>query len=210
MLKYQFGLRNCHLQASRGATIQRFFKFIVGPDKRWAVSDFNVVMLHVGTNNLYINTSGEFGCYMEQLVGRILWLNPDATIVLTSLIPRPADSETTRPKAKMYNFELMRLADQRVGPRFIGTHIMPGVNVFYVNIANCLIDSHGNVKSEMFTRADQLHLSAQGNRTMQFKLRSVMNNFRYNRISRYYNNLPTAMILKYTRECKVVAFNHYK
>ena len=166
-------------------------------------------MLHVGTNNLYINTSGEFGCYIEQLINRILSMNPNATIVLTSLIPRPADTEATRPKAKMFNFELMRMADKRVGPRNSGSLIRPGINVFYVNIANCLIDSHGQVKAEMFTRDDYLHLSARGNRTMNFKLRSVLNNVRYNRISRYYNNLPSAMILSYNRQSRVISINHF-
>ena len=203
MLKYQSELNNCYLQASKGATVERFYRYIVSrkPDKkpRWTVEGFKVVLVHVGSNNLYLLKPDEYGCYMEQLVQRILLLSPGCKVVLTSLLPRPVDSPNTRPVARGYNFELMRLADPRVGPRFAKTTILPGVNTYYVNLANCVIDSNGKVISCMFTKNDSLHLSRQGNTTMKFKLRSILNNFRYGLTSKYLGRLPIKMVHYYQK-----------
>ena len=81
----------------------------------------------------------------------------------------------------------------------------PGVNTFYVNLANCVIDSYGNVLRCMFTKKDGLHLSRLGNKTMKYKLRSILNNFRNGLTSKYLGRLTTKMVHYYLKQDKKMA-----
>ena len=76
---------------------------------------------------------------------------------------------------------------------------MPGVNVFYVNLAKCFVESDGHVIRCMFTRDDGLHLSRQGNLTMKYMLISVFNNVRQGNLKCYVGKLPSKMIHEYTK-----------
>ena len=156
--------------------MQRFFKYIVCLPRIWSVNDFSVILLHVGSNNLSEWEPKEYGGSMEHLVQQILCLNPSAKIILTSIMPRPVDTEETRPKAIAFNNELIRLSDPRAGPRYVKNTIQPGVNVFYANLAKVVVTSEGTVIRKMFTKVDGLHLSERGNQVVEFYLRSVFNN----------------------------------
>ncbi len=185
--------------ASRGATIQRFEHYLFGPKPIWHLDNFKYILLHVGTNNLYLNTADEYGKLMERLLSNIFAKYEDCIVLLTSIMPRPADAPNTRPVARMYNLELIKIADPRVGPQTSKDFIIPGVNVFYVNLAKCFVDSSGKVIRNMFTRDDGLHLSRQGNTTMKYKLISVFNNVKTGNLQCYIGKLPSKMVHEYTK-----------
>ena len=113
-----------------------------------------VVVLMIGTNNMFLNTADEITAADEKIVAEIHEKLPDAKLLLLGIFPRgvdPADPKhpevaVVRAKIKQVNGELAKLDD--------------GNKTRYLDIGDKFLDTNGVIQKDIMS--DALHPTAKG------------------------------------------------
>lgn len=147
--KYVKKTRETFVQAEPGTTISGlYWKIKMHTIK---VTHFEMVLLHVGTNDLEKETSSIISDY-KNLIRAVRRNNSTCLIVVSAVLPRPKDSESMDSKRTSVNASL-RMLCREMDCQFIRTW-RPFVD-----------PSTKQVKRELYAR-DGLHLSAAGTDTL--------------------------------------------
>ena len=82
------------LQAFPGAKIEDIDYLIKSGS---AVVNFDVVLIHVGTNNVNSCKLADFDYYYNQLIATVKrYIQPSTKVILSAIIPRPLDYDYTK------------------------------------------------------------------------------------------------------------------
>ena len=111
-------LRAALTQAVRGAKIVDLELAII--EGIVTIDKFKVILLHVGTNDLYHSSVDQILEDFDKLISTIKIINPNSKLVISSLIPRPVDHNQTIHKIVQINNRLEILCIQ-FGHEFIPT-----------------------------------------------------------------------------------------
>ena len=106
-------VRNCqyHLQPYPGARIQDLTYFI---NSGLVSINYDIVIIHVGTNNVNFCQMADFEFYYNNLVSVVKrHVNPSTKIILSAIIPRPVDDEYTGDFVTAANKALQSLCMKR-------------------------------------------------------------------------------------------------
>ena len=108
--KYSRSLNDTFVQAYPGANINSItFKIRIG---RIKVTEYSIIILHVGTNDLWKRNPSIVINDMKLLIETIRTRNPTAVIVLSQLINRPCDEVETDQYRKTVNRGYQNLAKE--------------------------------------------------------------------------------------------------
>lgn len=91
--KHVKNLRNCTLQAFKGASIRDIIDNITNGVINL---HFNVIIIHVGTNDIYRLHLNEFEFLYHKLITSIRQVNVRAKVILSAILPRPVDFRETK------------------------------------------------------------------------------------------------------------------
>lgn len=91
--KHVKNLRNCTLQAFKGASIRNIIDNITNGVINL---HFNVIIIHVGTNDIYRLHLNEFEFLYHKLITSIRQVNVRAKVILSAILPRPVDFRETK------------------------------------------------------------------------------------------------------------------
>ena len=106
-------VRNCsfHLQPYPGARIQDLTYFI---DSGFVSLNYDVIIIHVGTNNVNFCQLADFEFYYNELVSVVKrYVKPCTKIILSAIIPRLIDNESTGNFVTVVNKALKSLCIRR-------------------------------------------------------------------------------------------------
>ena len=92
---------DCH----PGATIARLTERMMDP--RYQLHKYDIVVVHVGTNNIWSDSKIEIQRQFCELVERFLQVHPRGHVGFSCLLPRHRDEKHTRSKVMMVNEALM-------------------------------------------------------------------------------------------------------
>ena len=121
---------------------------------------FNKIIFHVGTNNLYNSSARNTVSDVNHLIDTSLLYNPNASIAISSILYRPKDHIHTFNKVKEINQSLEKLCLDR------NIHFVHSYKTF----AKC------NLPVVKLYAKDQLHLSPQGTATLRSIFINEFNN----------------------------------
>ena len=100
-------LKNCllpkhsDLYAVGGATVSTLYRSLVHGNI--PVQDYQLIIVHIGTNDYGNDEVDNFKCNIDLLVRTIHRLNSNAKIVLSGIIPRPRDHVSSKATIKHMN-----------------------------------------------------------------------------------------------------------
>ena len=125
-----------------GITLQRLKNTIIqNPD----LVRHPFVLIHVGTNNLYINSPSEMFCLFSDLVDQILQISSQTIVIISSIVPRLIDYDVTKDLIKTINTNL---------------ETTPIPNTIYIQTFGPFLRS-GTPRKELYA-CDGLHLLPRG------------------------------------------------
>ena len=150
--KYSNKLYDTFVQAFPGATINSIIQKVqLG---KIIVEKYNIIVLHVGTNNLMQQKPEEIIDQMNNLIITIRRKNNNAAIVLSQIIHRPCDSEYSEESRILVNKALQKLARKNRPKCFIWCTWRVTEN------------KDKSVNLNLFAR-DHLHLNYLGNKKLR-------------------------------------------
>ena len=158
------------MKAIRGANIQTFIYLI---NQVW-IQDWTrvgVVLIHLGTNDIADGESEQIKPKFEILINLIHARNVHTGVIISGILPRPLDFESTNPIIGDVNRELQTWAAR--------THAVH----FYQSFRPFLHRSMGKdqevkVKSELFSKRCKLHLNYEGLAILVVLLKNQIQLFR--------------------------------
>ena len=100
------GIPDTFVDCRPGKVIKDITKIITAPD--YDIKQFDVVLVHVGTNDLKQSTGPEMLEAFEQLASAFHGIHSWGWLLLSSILPRPRDEKYTRQKVHFVNNELFR------------------------------------------------------------------------------------------------------
>ena len=155
-----------------------------------------IFLVHIGSNDLQYLKPPAYGLYINQLLCILLRANPEAKIVLTSVLPRPKDDHDTKELVCNYNWELKRFADQRIPPIHNAETVRPGFNVFYSALNKVMAGK--NLIYQQYYAIDKLHPSYAGNCMLEAKLRNIFNLMSNNMLGSFLTHVPLVIYWNFT------------
>ena len=158
------GIEGCRVQPFPGDTIAKLTNRLCngGKEPKAVLNDFDVVIFHVGRND--IDNRASFKAIISDF-GNLIAIcrkeNPGIRIIISAIIPRPKDHSITDPMIRDVNAYLSKKMSKSQNFKFICT---------YKPFTHC-----GKVKLELYAKRDLgLHLNSEGqNRLRQFFLRVI-------------------------------------
>jgi lysophospholipase L1-like esterase len=115
------------------------------------IKPYNVILVHVGTNNIHLNSIQAFKSQYHHLLSTITNKNPHAKLLLSAIIPRPVDHMSHGNVVKSCNLAISQLASQ-----FKGQYLKTFRPFQKNGIPNHLL----------YTPKDKLHLNFAGTRKL--------------------------------------------
>lgn len=110
------------------------------------VSDYSCIVLLCGTNNIISDDLKGILASFHTLVQKLMFLNPLALIIISSVLPRPIDDTLVGHKVILVNYLLKKYSLDW------GAHFIPSFKLFL---------SHGHIVKQLY-HTDLLHLSLNG------------------------------------------------
>lgn len=156
MAKYVKDVRHTEVLAFPGTNINRLASKIqngqISIDKEFSI-------FHVGTNDINMLNVGEIMSSFNNLIS-IVKKNSHTKIIMSSILPRPVDHQTTGDKVKLVNNKLKQLCKDR--------------HVQYLHTFRPFVKNNQPVR-ELFAIKDQgLHLNLEGTRRLrQFFINTI-------------------------------------
>ena len=157
--KYLSLIEHTKVDCVRGLTLEGAIKKVESEDYKSELAKYKLVVIHVGTNNIYDLSIDDFLELYDKLIIRIQEVNPKVRIALSALLPRPIDTRC-KPicdKRLIINFGLKLRARDDPSLYFLETD-----KKFMVKSALKTINS-----LFCMTKRDRVHLSRKGNRILQ-------------------------------------------
>ena len=150
--KYSNRLHDTFVQAFPGATLHSITQKVrLGKIK---VADYKIVILHVGTNDLFRYSSEEILELMDKLIKLIRQKNQKAVIVLSQIIHRPCDLQNSENSRIIVNKGFKKLAKSN------------RPNCYIWNTWRVTENIDKSVNTSLYAR-DLLHLNFQGNKKLR-------------------------------------------
>ena len=179
IIKYVTDLNNTQVIAYRGITIEQLaVRFI--QNKIPHILNKELVITHVGTNNIGPDTAQDLVSKTCFLVDSIRDKVPNARILISLILPRPITPEASATDVKEYNFNIMNLASQ------LQVSTIPSYR-------NFLYDSCPII--DLFA-GDKLHLNESGTKVLQNYLSTRLGRVKsYHGIRRTKRKAPTTIIM---------------
>ena len=145
-------LKNCRLQAFPGAGIVDIEYYI---NKGWIKLNFDVIIIHIGTNDVCKFTIHEFDYWFNRLISIVNSRRSlNSKVIFSAIIPRPLDYDETGYYVISVNSLLRRIC-QRRDIQFVCTYRpfvkygMPDC-VLFSPLCNLHLNHKGNIKLTNF------------------------------------------------------------
>jgi lysophospholipase L1-like esterase len=123
--------------------------------RKWDISSYSVIVVHVGTNDVECNTPSEIIKKFQSLLEIIKQQNKQAKIAVSSILPKPCKPKCTNDKICIVNSDLKRLCTASK------SHFIPSYRPFAKKLKQGSLD--------LFA-IDRLHLSFKGAKCLRDNL----------------------------------------
>lgn len=108
MFTYLPEMRNTHLQAFRGLRSPWLINKLRNRVFSWY--HYKNIILHVGTNDLFEISAGRYEKCVRDIVRELMICNPECSIILSSVLPRPCEFYSSEQYVMNFNNVLKHLA----------------------------------------------------------------------------------------------------
>ena len=156
------------LRAFRGATIETLIQATTRGNITRDWSKVGLVVIACGTNDIANGAHASIRQQMEQLINTILAENPSIGIIISGILPRPVDFDTTNSTVKRVNEVLRIWARSQVN-----VHFYPAYRSF-LHAGRIRTDQQLYAPNDPY----RIHLSEQGKARMVRLLKAQINLFR--------------------------------
>ena len=86
------------------------------------VISYNVIIIHVGTNDIRLRSIHQITIFYKALLYQVRYLNKDALIIMSAILPRPVDFNFSQSKVVQVNRILAKLVSQTKNCSYIRTY----------------------------------------------------------------------------------------
>lgn len=156
--KHVKGLKGCTLQAYSGACIS---DIIYNIKNGVTIVNFDVIIVHVGTNDIHTLNLSEFSFRLHKLISLIRHFNFSSKLIFSAILPRPVDYFHSKYLVISFNNELQRICKQR-NVLFVATfrpflRFGEPICALFSPLCNLHVNHQGNLKLANFFKQVLAH-----------------------------------------------------